>query len=72
MIYSENINKICGLCVHAKQIKGSDTHMQCGVRNECVPLSHNACEKFEYDIFKRHTRRRKKSAAQFTAEDFKL
>lgn len=72
MIYSENINKICGLCVKAKPIKGMDTHMQCTKRNECVPISNEACAKFEYDIFKRNTRRRKKSAAKFNAEDFKL
>lgn len=72
MIYSENINKICGLCVKAKPLKGSSTHMCCEKRNECVSISNNACSDFEYDIFKRHTRRRKKSAAKFSAEDFKL
>lgn len=72
MIYSEDINKICGLCVNAEKVKGSETHMRCGVRNEYVPLSREACEKFKYDILKRPTRRRKKSAGNFKPEDFIL
>ena len=73
MIYSEDINKICGLCVHAKKAKGSETHMHCGIHNgEYVAVSREACEKFEYDVFKRPVRRRKKSAGHFKPEDFML
>lgn len=72
MIYSDDINKICGLCEKAKAVKGSETHMMCTLHNEYVPLSREACEKFSYDIFKRTTRRRKKSTGKFKPEDFAL
>ena len=72
MIYSEDINKVCGLCVKASRVKGSETHMRCALCGEYVPISRSACKKFEYDIFKRRTGRRKKSAGKFKPEDFIL
>ena len=74
MLYSENVNKVCGLCVKAKAVKGSETHMHCEKHNEYVGISREGCESFEYDIFKRPARRRKikKSSGKFSPEDFML
>ena len=72
MIYSDDINKICGLCQKAQSVKGSETHMHCDLKNEYVPINREACEGFAYDIFKRPTRRRKKSTGKFKPEDFML
>lgn len=73
MIYSPDINKICALCVNAKKIKGSETHMECAKKNgEFVALNKEACEFFKYDILKRPVRRRKKSSGKFSPEDFSL
>lgn len=73
MIYSTEINKICALCVKAKKVKGSETHMQCSLNNgDFVPINKEGCEFFVYDILKRPVRRRKKSTDKFKPEDFSL
>lgn len=70
-LYSENIDKICALCRKSKPVSGSDTHLSCSVRDEFVPLR-GTCGDFEYDIFKKPVRRRKKLKTDFSAEDFRL
>lgn len=71
-IYSEDIDKVCRLCVHAEMTKGTKTHVHCTKTGGYTPIG-NTCESFKYDVFKRQLRR-KKSAREhhFTAEDFSL
>lgn len=71
MIYSEDINKVCGLCKRARRT-GSDDKMHCEVKRQDVELSGEACPKFRYDILKRRVRRRKKLKSDFNPEDFQL
>lgn len=71
MIYSEDINKICALCRKSKAAVGTQEHLECELKNEFVPLD-GTCDCFEYDIFKKPTRRRRRLKKKFTADDFKL
>lgn len=71
MIYSEDINKICALCRKSKTVVGSTEHLECTEKNEFVPLD-GTCGRFEYDIFKKPTRRRRRLSQKFSADDFKL
>ena len=56
MIYSQNINKVCAVCQMAH--KKSEDEMY--------------CDKFKYDILKRHVRRMRKLKTNFNPEDFSL
>lgn len=71
MIYSEDINKICGVCKRAHKT-GSEDEMHCEVKRKSVPSGGEACAKFQYDIMKRHVRRRKKLKSDFNPEDFQI
>lgn len=47
--------------------------MMCSLKGEYVSISHEACDRFSYDIFKRPVRRRKKNTSgKFKPEDFQL
>lgn len=71
-IYSDDINCVCRLCVHASAVAGSRTHMRCALRGGYTPIGGN-CDAFSYDVFKRNDRRKKKvSDKGFTADDFSL
>lgn len=70
-MYSENIEKICSVCVHSGAVKGSATHLMCALGGGYVPKSHT-CAKFKYDVLKKQVRRRPPLENSFTAEDFKL
>ena len=71
MIYSPDINKICSLCRHSKATTGSQSHLECALKNEYVPFD-STCEGFVYDIFKKPTRRKRRLNNKFSADDFKL
>jgi hypothetical protein len=71
MIYSEEINKICGLCQYAERIDGDEDNMNCAIKKASVPFTGEVCRKFKYDIFKK-TVRRKKKLKTYSAADFEL
>lgn len=70
MIYSQDINKICAVCQLAH--KHSDDEMYCDKKKQAVHANAAACEKFKYDILKRHVRRMRKLKTDFNKEDFTL
>lgn len=72
MIYSEDINKICALCVHAEAVDGKENTMFCRLRKKEFDASSPDCGKFEYDIFKKTVRRKKRLKTNYNADDFKL
>lgn len=72
MIYSEEINKICGLCEYAEAIEDDTDCMRCVKKNIGVALTNASCRKFKYDIMKRTARRRKKKLKSYSAADFEL
>ncbi len=69
MIYSQDIDKKCEVCVYS-EIRGEDIY--CVRKKQAKPVKGDACDKFCYDILKRHTRRAKKLKTDFNPEDFKL
>lgn len=71
MIYSEDINKVCGLCKRAHRM-GSEDEMHCEIKRQNVSALGEACPKFQYDIMKRRVRRRKKLKSYFNPEDFQI
>ena len=58
MIYSQNINKVCAVCQMAH--KKSEDEMYCDIKKQAVSVTDTACDKFKYDILKRHVRRMRK------------
>ena len=72
MIYSDDIEKKCALCVFAEPIKGNAEHMKCTKRNEYVGTNNDGCGTFQYDILKRKPRRRKINMKKFKPNDFEL
>ena len=72
MIYSEDINKICALCMNADFVPENDDAMYCRIKGVNVDKSHPDCDKFKYDIFKKPIRRKKRLKTTFSADDFKL
>lgn len=72
MIYSEEINKICGLCEYAEAIGGDADCVHCAKKNIGVALTNAACRKFKYDIMKRTARRGKKKLKSYCPADFEL
>lgn len=70
MIYSENIEKRCGLCRLAK-LENEDTCF-CEKKKKSLPQSQEACKKFSYDILKKPVRRKKRFSSGFKSEDFRL
>ena len=69
-MYSDNIDKICDVCVYSKSAKGSATHLQCSYGGY-VPRSYT-CSRFKYDVIKKHVRRKPKLEHKFSAADFEL
>lgn len=69
MIYSQDIDRKCELCIYAKAQEGK---LYCTRKKQAKPVSGDACDKFSYDILKRHVRRRNKLKTNFNPEDFKL
>ncbi len=71
-MYSDKIDKVCRLCIHSVAVKGSATHLRCGLRGGYTPIS-GGCADFSYDIFKKTVRRAKRfSPRRYSADDFKL
>ena len=74
MIYSEDINKICGLCVNAKRLRKAAKRICSAVFITANMLRSAArrAKKFEYDILSVPYADEKKSAGHFKPEDFML
>ena len=72
MIYSEDINKVCALCVNAEPIPENEDEMYCKLYKKNTAITKNDCKKFKYDIFKKTVRRRRRLKKNFSAEDFTL
>ncbi len=58
-MYSPNIEKVCGLCVNAKNEKGTNEYVSCSIHGGYMRKSRDACDKFRYDIFKKKVCRHK-------------
>ncbi len=69
-MYSNNIEQICGLCVHSKSITGIKTHMQCD-KYGAVPVKHT-CKRFKYDIFKKPIHKKKQVSGNYSPDDFSI
>ena len=72
MIYSEDINKICALCVHSKSLDENDHEVFCTRLNKNTAATKGDCKKFKYDVFKKTVHRKRRLKTNFDAEDFKL
>ncbi|MBQ3125259.1 MAG: hypothetical protein IJC09_07570 [Clostridia bacterium] len=72
MIYSDDINKVCGLCVYAQKLEDSEDEMFCTLFKKNTATSQGDCKKFKYDIFKKTVRRKRRLKTEFTAEDFEI
>ena len=70
MIYSDEINNTCYLCLHA-QISEDDT-VFCLKKKKNAVNPQNGCKKFDYDIFKKQVRRKRQFKTDFSPEDFTL
>jgi hypothetical protein len=70
-IYSNDINKICAVCRHAKPVTGSEDHIECEVQKKYMPKD-GMCDDFLYDIFKKPTRRKRRLKKGYSADQFKL
>ena len=71
LIYSEDINKVCALCVYA-ELNGEADEVYCTRYKKNTAATKGDCKKFKYDIFKKTVRRKRRLKTEFTAEDFKL
>lgn len=71
MIYSEEINRVCGLCAHAVPAEGEDL-VYCEKKRRSRPVTCAACKKFQYDILKRTARRKQKKLKTYSPSDFEL
>lgn len=72
MIYSEDINKVCALCVHAIKRENDDESVHCSLKDVVVSASQQDCGRFKYDIFKKVVHRKKRLKTNFDAADFSL
>ena len=72
MIYSEDINKVCALCVHANLSDEEVDEIFCTRYNKKTAATKSDCKKFKYDILKKPVRRKRRLKTSFTAEDFRL
>lgn len=70
MIYSENIEKRCGLCRFSKS--EDEDSCFCEKKKKSIPQSSEVCKKFSYDILKKPVRRKRRLSADFKTEDFRL
>lgn len=71
MIYSEEINKVCGLCARAVPTD-DDEQVYCEKKCKSRPVTCRACRKFQYDILKRTAKRNRKKFKAFSPSDFEL
>lgn len=71
LIYSEDIDKICALCIFSKKDDAEEERLFCGKKKKCVEIT-DTCKKFKYDIFKKTVRRKKTLTTDFTSEDFEI
>ena len=72
MIYSEEINKVCGVCLYAQAVENCEYEMYCTIYKKYIPISNGECKKFKYDIFKKSVRRKRRLKTNFSSEDFSL
>ena len=70
MIYSDDINKVCAVCVMARE--GENGEMLCTLKNMSFPAATEACKKFRYDILKKNVRRMRHLKTDYKKEDFTL
>ena len=70
MIYSENISRVCGLCRHADKL--TENELRCRLKRKNVAVTDADCGKFDYDIFKKTVRRKKRLKTEFDPKDFSL
>ena len=70
MIYSTEINKVCGLCQMAKV--QSETEVFCPNSGKILPSNEEGCKKFKYDILKKKVRRMRRLKTNYSKEDFTL
>lgn len=70
MIYSDDINRVCGLCCFSRPVDGSEK-LYCTKRKKNTTAT-DGCTKFKYDIFKKPVRRKRRLKTNFRAEDFEL
>ena len=70
MIYSDDIQKVCSLCVFAERRQREEIF--CTKHKKIVGEADEACKKYKYDILKREVRRRKQPKTDFSGEDFRL
>lgn len=71
MIYSDDINRVCGLCCFSRPTDGSEEELYCTKRKKNTTVT-DGCAKFKYDIFKKPVRRKRRLKTNFRAEDFEL
>lgn len=71
-MYSENIDKVCRLCIYAKPAAGVETHVKCTLSGAYVKVGF-VCQSYKYDVLKRRVRRKKDVAGLgFSANDFSI
>jgi hypothetical protein len=71
MIFKRKDNAMCVYCVHSKKSDTED-YVFCNKKRKQVK-EHSSCLKYEYDIFKREVKRKKKpDFSYFSEEDFRL
>ena len=70
MIYSDEINKICAVCVMAHETDGGE--ILCTKKNKTFPAGTEACKKFRYDILKKKVKRMRRLKTDYKKEDFTL
>ena len=70
MIYSDDINKICAVCVMANECDNGE--ILCTKKNKTFPATNVACRKFRYDILKKKVRRMRRLKTDYKKEDFTL
>ena len=71
MIYSDEINRVCGLCEYA-QVTDMEDEIYCEKKRKKLTVSTEACRKFKYDIFKRSSHRRRRKLKTYSQADFEL
>ena len=72
MIYSEEIPKICSLCIFANKAPADAEFVFCRRENQNKGITESACRFYKYDILKRSVKRRKALKVDFSEEDFRL
>lgn len=71
MIFKRKDDAMCVYCVHSEKCSEED-YVFCSKKRKQVK-EHSSCLRYEYDIFKREVKRKKKpDFSRFSEEDFKL